>query len=142
MKTAFKYLRALTAILLLLTTIFKFILDLNAQRNGPIDGPLANHISYHFAIEKIMIAAWLSLLLVVDFKFQYKPLTRKIINYGSLLSILLSFIGIVNIFQQQFDFAYGGFFFEAYLFQFSYFLTSIVIFTKTRLPNKNEGNHA
>ncbi len=130
MAGAFKYIRILTAIVLPIIVIYNFLQSLIQQSQVILDGPLTHFISYTFAINKIVLAGFLSMVLWFDFKIDLPLWGNIVLRIFGLISILLSLIGFVYIFKQQ-QFSDMPFLAEFYLFQTAYLLISVIIWGKS-----------
>lgn len=135
MVTGFKYLRIALAIILPLFCIALFLKDFifQIQFKG-FDGPLAHYTSYTFSFNRIVLASFLSIILLFDFKLNlptWGVAILRIIGVGALLVSVLALFFLIR----QIIFM-GGFFEHEYLFlsiqqlffQITYLMISVVIF--------------
>lgn len=141
MKRAFKYLRLSTAALLMLTVVWIFLQNLQAQSEALLDGPLAHYISYTWAFNKITLAIFFSFVLMFDFKLVLPSWGRRCLRILGLASVILSLSGFVYLTRDLiFDHQYransvGWLYIEFFLFQLAYLLVSCVALSKSFEPN-------
>ena len=141
MQRAFKYLRFSTAALLMLTVVWIFLRNLQAQSAAGFDGPLSHYMSYTWAFNKITLASFLALVLTFDFKLILPSWGRRCLRILGLASVALSLLGLLYltremIFDRQYrDNNLSFLFAEFYLFQLAYFMVSCVALSKSFEPN-------
>lgn len=112
--------------------IGNFINSLALQSKAILDGPLAHYTSYTFALNKVVLALLLSIVLVFDFTINLPSWGNFALRITGLISVALSLSGFVFIISQlRFTGNYKMFFVELVLFQFAYFLISLVVLGKS-----------
>jgi len=132
MHQIFKSLRIIAAIALLACTIIGFAVELYHQSGALLDGPLAHYMSYTFALNDIVLAALLALVLIFDFELNLPSWGRMFIRVIGILSIGLVLAGYVFLFEQQ-RFT-GGLFWtmvQLYAFQTAFLLIAIIVLGKS-----------
>lgn len=143
MKRAFKYLRITTAALLMLTVVWIFLRNFQAQSAAVLDGPFAHYMSYTWAFNKITLAIFFSIVLIFDFKLVLPSWGRRCLRILGLASVILSLLGFVYLTQQMiFDSQFranslGLLYIEFHVFQLAYLLVSCVALSKSFEPNSN-----
>jgi len=132
MSQSFKYLRILTAVSLLLSVVIGFALDIISQSKAGFDGPLAHYMSYAFRINKIILAALLSVALLSDFQLRSSFFNKTVLQILGTICVILSMIGFGYLIMQHYSMGSYWSFAELYLFQTAYLLISLVVVGKGR----------
>ena len=128
----FKYLKVLTAIILILCATSGFIGQLESQSNALLDGPLAHPMSYAFALNKITLVALLGVVLIFDFKFILPIWGKRFLRIFGLICIILSLIGFIFLIQQHLSMTSAWLLFsDLYIFQTAYLMVSCTLFAKS-----------
>lgn len=130
MVLAFKCLRVLTAIFLLVNSISNFGLDLYYQSQAILDGPLAWYFQYSFALNEITLAICLSIVLIFDFKISLPSWGGLCLKILGIIALILSLVGLGYLVKHSLFMGELKFQLFFYLTQIAYLLISLIIISK------------
>lgn len=147
MSKSFKYLRYITAGLLVSLTTINFVDNAIYQANfGGLDGPLAWFSQYTHMLNRIALAILLAAALVIDFDLKQPRIGLIICRGAAGICIVLTLIGFIYLIRHQLHFlgmdselGMVRYFLIPYLLQLAYFMTAIILFVKTSQPVKRGG---
>jgi hypothetical protein len=139
MSKPFKYLRYITAGLLVSLTTINFVDNAIYQANfGGFDGPLAWFSQYTHLLNRVALAILLAAVLVIDFELKQSQIGLKVCRIASGLCIVLTLIGFIYLIRHQLHFVGMDseldmlrYFLIPYLLQLAYFMTAIILLVKT-----------
>jgi len=131
MRNRIKYLRILVAIILPVCVIYNYVTSIIQQSQALLDGPLAHYMSHTFALNKVVLAICLSLVLLCDFKLRLPSWGNSVLRVIGIVSVVLSLIGFIYLIWQQAFLGYMRFLVELYVFQTAYLLVSFLILAKS-----------